>query len=126
MVRVLITGSRDWWDYDFIFTAIRALHTRTPISLVIEGEARGADRIGRTVAQELGIPVATYPAKWDDHGIYKPNAGLLRNQQMLDDGKPDLVLAFHDDLAHSRGTADMVRRARIAGVPVQLYKHEAQ
>lgn len=32
----------------------------------------------------------------------------------------DLVLAFHDDLEHSRGTKDMVKRARAANVPVQI------
>lgn len=40
-------------------------------------------------------------------------AGPIRNQQMLDDGKPDLVVAFPG----GKGTADMVRRARVAGIP---------
>lgn len=43
-------------------------------------------------------------------------AGPIRNQRMLDEGKPDLVVAFPG----GRGTADMVRRAKAAGVPVRL------
>jgi hypothetical protein len=41
---------------------------------------------------------------------------------MLDEGRPDRVLAFHVDISRSRGTADMIRRARLQGVPVQVFK----
>jgi hypothetical protein len=34
--------------------------------------------------------------------------------------KPDLVLAFHADLAHSKGTKHMVGIARKAGIPVEI------
>ena len=50
-----------------------------------------------------------YMADWDGLGR---KAGPIRNQRMLDDGKPDLGIAFPG----GRGTADMVRRAREAGV----------
>lgn len=42
------------------------------------------------------------------------SAGPKRNQRMLDKGKPDLVLAFPG----GDGTADMVRKAKSAGVPI--------
>jgi hypothetical protein len=38
----------------------------------------------------------------------------MRNQQMLDEGRPTLVVAFPG----GRGTADMMRRARVAGIEV--------
>jgi len=41
-------------------------------------------------------------------------AGPIRNQEMLDQGRPNMVVAFPG----GRGTADMVRRARGAGVEV--------
>jgi hypothetical protein len=41
-------------------------------------------------------------------------AGPIRNQRMLDEHAPDLVVAFPG----GRGTADMVRRARKSGVEV--------
>lgn len=43
-------------------------------------------------------------------------AGFIRNQQMLDEGKPDAILACWD--GRSRGTLDMMNRARRAKVPV--------
>ncbi len=51
-----------------------------------------------------------FRALWERHGRA---AGVIRNQAMLDYGI-DLVLAFPG----GRGTADMVRRARSAGVAV--------
>jgi hypothetical protein len=48
-------------------------------------------------------------ADWEKLGR---SAGPIRNQAMLDEGRPDLVVAFPGH----HGTADMVRRARAAGV----------
>lgn len=62
-----------------------------------------------------------FPAKWKEFGRA---AGPIRNQQMLDEGKPELVLAFHDDLENSKGTKDMVGRAMKADLPVILYTHK--
>ena len=45
---------------------------------------------------------------------------MIRNGEMLRDA-PDLVLAFHNNIAESRGTADMIRQARRAGVAVWLH-----
>jgi len=42
---------------------------------------------------------------------------------MLDEGKPTYVLAFHDNLAESKGTKDMVTRAKKAGIPVEVWSH---
>jgi hypothetical protein len=50
-------------------------------------------------------------------------AGPIRNQQMLDEGHPDLVIAFHDNMSESRGTRDMVGRAIKGGFSVRLVSH---
>ena len=49
--------------------------------------------------------------EWDELG---KKAGPLRNQRMLDEGKPNLVVAFPG----GGGTKDMVRRAVKARVPI--------
>jgi len=51
------------------------------------------------------------PAEWDKFGR---RAGPLRNEQMLREGKPDVVVAFPG----GRGTAHMVRIAKEAGIDV--------
>jgi hypothetical protein len=89
--------------------------------VVIHGDCRGADRIADAKAKLMGLTPEAYPAKWREGGVYRPQAGPERNQRMLDEGKPELVLTFHDDLAKSKGTKDMMRRAEKAGVRVVVY-----
>ena len=100
-------------DWDWLFRELDALHTARGVTAIISGCARGADTLGIEWAEARGMEVARFPADWETHGRA---AGPIRNQQMLDDGKPDLVIAFPG----GRGTADMVRRARAAGVELIL------
>jgi hypothetical protein len=85
-------------------------------SVVIHGACpTGADRWADEWATTSWCPAVTFEADWKAHGRA---AGPIRNQQMIDDGRPDLVVAFPG----GRGTADMVRRARRAGIVVQVVK----
>ena len=72
------------------------------------------------VAKKLGIPVLGFPAQWDTYGR---GAGFARNVQMLREGKPDYVLAFHDRIETSKGTGHMVDIARRAGIEVEVWSH---
>ncbi len=110
-MRILVCGSRHYSN----LTAVKAALVKHKPTVVIEGGARGADRLAREAAKALGVPVETYEADWAQYG---KAAGPKRNQRMLDEGKPDLVLAFPE--ADSRGTWDMVRRAWAAGVSTRI------
>jgi hypothetical protein len=113
-MRVLICGSRHWTDTDAVVQEVAML---VPGTVVIHGDAPGADRIAGATAEARGLQVVRFPADWERHGRA---AGPIRNRQMLREGKPDLVLAFTADLERSQGTRDMVRQAQRAGVPVRL------
>ena len=115
-MRLLICGDRNWTDEDLIR---RKIIEFAP-TVVIEGEARGADSIAAKVARELGIAVEGYPAKWE---LYGRGAGPIRNLEMLAKGKPDRVLAFHDNITESKGTKHMVALARKVGKPVTVVGH---
>ncbi len=108
------TGDRGWTKREAIG---RELIERPPLTIIIEGEAEGADLLARDVAEELGFPVEPYPAEWKRYGRA---AGPIRNRQMLDEGQPDLVLAFHANIAASTGTADMLGQAKKRGIPTRL------
>lgn len=110
-MKVLVCGGRDYADRRAAFAYLDGLHQLFVVSQVIEGGARGADRLGKEWAESRAIPIRTFRAKWDEHGR---GAGHIRNGQMLAVGKPDAVVAFPG----GRGTADMVRRAEQARVPV--------
>ena len=108
-----------WELQDLVLETIRGLDPRP--TLIIEGAARGADVLGKVAAIWLGIPWQEFPADWTTHG---KRAGHIRNQQMLDEGKPDLVLAFHPVTGCTPGTRDMIQRAQQAGVPVRVVTYE--
>lgn len=111
-MRILVCGSRDWTDSNTIYQKLSRYPDNT---IVIHGACRGADRLAGTAAKCLGMPIMEFPADWQKYG---KSAGPIRNQQMLDEGKPDLVIACHDDLENSKGTKDMVARALKAKLPI--------
>ena len=117
-MRVLISGDREWTDKERIREYIQSRPDY--VTYVIEGEARGADKLARVVAEELGIKVMPFPADWRRYGR---GAGPKRNQQMLDEGKPDEVCGFHDDIRVSKGTKDMLKRSLAAGIKTLLVSH---
>lgn len=98
-----------------VWTALRGLG---PLTEIVHGDAAGADKMCGYVAEKLGYPVHKIPANWSKFGRA---AGPIRNREMLKQ-HPDigLVLAFHDDIEHSKGTKDMITRARAAGIPVNV------
>jgi len=112
-VIALVCGGRDFTDAVWL---CRVLDQLRPAK-VIAGGAPGADALAVAWAMDRGVDFREYVADWETHGRA---AGPIRNQLMLEDGRPDLVVAFPG----GRGTADMVRKARTAGVPV--LKQEAR
>ncbi len=123
-MRVLVCGSREWtddWIIDQVLTGIDGNQPVFTETVIIEGGARGADTIaGQWRLGEYDVHHITYRAEWHRYG---GSAGPIRNQQMLDEGGPDVVIAFSDDIKSSKGTADMVRRAKKAGVPTYVVSH---
>ena len=111
-MRVLVCGGRDYGNITCVSQALDALAKTHGALTIIEGGATGADAIARAWWKHHHKgELHTVRADWKKHG---KAAGPIRNQHMLDHYKPDLVLAFPG----GRGTADMVRRAKDAGVRV--------
>ena len=106
--RILICGGRDYADKSRMSEVIHALFN-PDTDTIMHGGARGADTLAGEIASELGCAAKVYPADWKTHG---KAAGAIRNQIMLDDGKPNIVVAFPG----GKGTADMVKRAKRAGI----------
>ncbi len=113
-MRVLVCGDRDYTDGDLILTCLKIVKN---LECVIEGEQRGADTLAREAAESLDVEVASFPANWKK---FHRAAGPIRNAQMLKEGKPDYILAFHDDIEGSKGTKNMIGLANKAGILVYL------
>jgi hypothetical protein len=122
-VRIIFCGSRDWTDGDLIDQYLAVLDPRRDV--VIQGAARGADRIAGALAKKRGFKVETYAADWYPLGHLDMAAGHRRNKKMLDLGA-DKVYAFKDGFDHTLkkgGTENMVKIAVEAGVPATVVAH---
>jgi len=108
-MRILVCGGRDFSDY-FYLRKVLQKHV-AQIDTLIHGGARGADSAAKFWTEANGISQVEFKADWDQHG---KAAGPIRNQQMIDEGHPDMVIAFPG----GTGTADMIRRAEEAGIKV--------
>jgi hypothetical protein len=114
-MKILVCGGREFADKEFLYFFLDDLLAaeEKPVTHVIHGNARGADKLAHGWAVLNGIQPVACDAIWTVGGIYNPQAGLVRNQRMLD-LNPDLVVAFPGE----RGTAHMVRIAKAKKVRV--------
>jgi hypothetical protein len=110
-MNVLVCGGRDYADWQMVINTLANIRRTRGIRVLMHGGAPGADALADRWGRLANVAMEVYKADWKKHGRA---AGPLRNERMLKTGKPDLVVAFPG----GRGTADMVSRARAAGVEV--------
>lgn len=131
-----LTGSRRWTDRQYLEdTLVQVWHDALAVGYtgieLMHGCAEGADTIGHEWAFRTGFLIRERPADWEGpcgpecqlghrrrnwRGTeYCPLAGHRRNQQMVDE-QPVLFVAAQ--CQGSTGTADCMRRAKAAGIPV--------
>lgn len=118
--RIIVCGGRDFERGDWV-NGVLDMHAEDHvIDAIIQGDCpTGADRLARRWAIANNHHLETFPADWRAHG---KAAGPIRNQQMIDEGRPTMVFAFPG----GRGTADMIRRAERAGIPVHRFTPTTQ
>lgn len=119
-MRVLVCGDRNFTDRALMEEVLYKQFDTDDTVTLIHGDARGADRLSEEVLKGYfkgGHEVEKYTADWEKYG---KAAGPIRNKLMLDEGKPDLVIAF---LApNSKGTKNMIEQAQKANIPVVIHE----
>ena len=109
MIKVIIAGTRDFNDYDFLKKNVdyflQGINPNNEEIEIVSGNARGADKLGERYAKEHNLPVKLFPANWDKYG---KRAGYLRNQEMAN--YADVLIAFWDE--KSKGTKHMIDIAK--------------
>lgn len=116
-MKVLVCGSRKYQKWSVVLDVLDRLLAGESQIHVIEGGAKGADFLARRWAVTRKQPYTEIKAEWKLHGLA---AGPIRNRQMLD-LKPDLVVAFHDDLGLGVGTKDCVDEAHRRGIRTEVF-----
>jgi hypothetical protein len=113
MANVIVCGGRDFDNWRLLDETLQ--NSLELDDVIIQGGAKGADFLARVWAKYVGLKSIEFPADWKTHG---KAAGAIRNQQMLDETSPVAVIAFPG----GRGTADMISRAKKAGITVHEIK----
>lgn len=108
-MRTLIYGGRNFNDEDLFRDTMSNLPFK--VTEVVSGMAKGADTMAVEWANEKLVNVLEFPADWKK---YPGRAGPIRNQQMIDEGQPEIAIEFPG----GKGTADMRARLDKAGIPV--------
>jgi hypothetical protein len=132
-MKVIIAGSRQIIDYQLVSAVLSNTLSKYNISIteVVSGCAGGVDSLGEQWALENKIPVNPFPAEWNDLDVpnalvrtnkwgkkYNARAGFQRNESMAEHG--DVLIAIWD--GKSRGTSDMIERARNHALSVYVYR----
>lgn len=110
-MKVVVCGGRNFRSPAQVFNELDRLHKEYNFTELMQGGAKGADQCAKDWARgKPKIQRHECKADWDRHGVW---AGPERNKRMVE-WKPDLVIAFPG----GKGTANMVKQAREAGIKV--------
>jgi hypothetical protein len=116
-MRVLITGSRDWTDWSFIWEVLNGTFPAEENNVIVSGACpTGADKMCEDWAStQPDEEVERHPADWKKYGR---GAGPIRNTEMVRLGA-DLCIAFIKN--NSKGASHTARIAQKAGIPTTIY-----
>lgn len=112
-MKTIIAGGRDFEDFELL---VESCKSEFPISEVVSGGAKGADRLGERFAKENNIKIKRFPPDWEKFGR---SAGFVRNREMAN--YADSLIAFWD--GKSKGTNHMIKLAKHLGLKVKVIKY---
>lgn len=107
-MKLAVVGSRNFSDRDIVESYLETRIAKGDITLIISGGARGVDKWAEIWASENDIPTK----------IFLPDWGGLRNSDIV--AEADEILVFWD--GKSRGTKDVMNKARAEGVSFVLHR----
>ena len=127
-MKVAVIGSREFNDYDLL----ESILDKETITLIISGNARGADSLSIRYARRRNIPFMEYPPNWSDLSHpdalikthpdgrkYDAKAGFRRNNDIIKDS--DLVIAFWYGVR--AGTLDSLQKAKKLNKKIKIIKY---
>lgn len=112
----MVCGGRDFTNYFVVKNVLDRCKLKKD-TVIISGNAKGADTMGERYARENGLQLEIYPANWSKYG---KSAGPIRNQEMCN--VCDCVIAFWDGM--SRGTKNMIDISKEAGHLVFVFDYK--
>lgn len=144
--KILVCGSREIRDKEFVFNTLDFLLSKKDLSkvILIHGAQKsfdkkleinyGADYLADLWGKERGLIIKPFPAPWDGipeatnnymkrnrfGKLYWPGAGMYRNKQMLEEN-PDACVGFLSKTAKNSGTKNMLNLCEGRSILVKKY-----
>ncbi len=112
-MRIAVIGSRNFTNWELLEQKLNDF--KFPITQIISGGARGADKLAEKYAKIKNIPIKVYIPDWEKYG---KGAGFIRNTQIVESA--DTVIAFWD--TKSRGTKRSIELARKMGKSLYVFQ----
>ena len=104
-MKLAVVGSRGFDNYNLLNTYLTKIHLREPITCIVSGGAKGADKLSERWAKENNIPTKIFYPDWDKFG---KRAGFLRNNDIITEA--DKILACWDGI--SNGTKNSIELSK--------------
>ena len=117
--KLVVAGGRLFNDYKTLSKYLDYMlckKVETHNIVIVCGEAKGADALGKEYAIERGYRVISMPADWD---LYGKSAGYRRNEAMA--ACSDATVAFWD--GESKGTSHMIALTKDYGNKLSVVRY---
>lgn len=127
-MKVIITGSRDVFDFTILQSAIK--ESEFEITEVVCGDSPGMDKCGECWAKQKDIPVKHFPIEWGDlnvpnalirensKGKYNARAGFDKNVLMAKYADAAIVIIDGDD----KGSLHIIEQMENLEKPVYIWE----
>ena len=102
-MKVIIAGGQEYNPSDYEEKLVKLILDDLGATEVVSGGARGVDKWGECLGEQLGLAVSVFKAEWNKYG--NP-AGPIRNMQMAKYSDACILLTGN------RGTKDMYSCAK--------------
>jgi len=116
-MRVLVCAGRYFADAYIIRKVLDNFHKQQPVQVLIHGGNQFLGSAFEDWARDVDAHVVRYPANWHLHGKL---AERRRNQFMLQDSRPDVLIAFPG----GEETTQLVIMANQAGIEVLISEQQ--
>ena len=120
----LVVGSRTFKNYPLLAQKLDTLLGNKDKVVIVSGGANGADSLAERYAQERGLHLKVFPAKWDELG---KSAGYIRNEEMhayIASNPNRGCVAFWD--GKSKGTAHSIKLAKKYNNPIRVVREQEE
>jgi hypothetical protein len=118
-MRLLISGGRHFDDAASILSELNRIHAEYPVTVLIHGGLPAIGSAAEDWARQNDVHIIRYPANWS---LLGKQADAKRNRFMLEDSRPDALLAFPG----GRHLQELVQHARAKGMPVIIARSMEQ